>query len=66
MDIARTLLERIVEQPVADMNDVRIVGVELAAAAKLDELPKFAIWLRALVFLARALTDLARLKNSTM
>ena len=64
VDIARTLLERIVEQPVADMNDVLIVGVELAAAAELDELLEVGnLAVRALVFLARALDRLGQIEK---
>src|SRR4029078_7273391 len=38
MDVTRTLLERVREKPIADVNDVLIVCVELARASELDEL----------------------------
>ncbi len=38
MDVAGALLERVLEQPVADVDDVLVVGVELAAAAELHQL----------------------------
>jgi hypothetical protein len=38
MNIAGALLERVSEQPVADVDDVLVVGVELAASAELDQL----------------------------
>ena len=38
VDVARALLERVVEQPVADVDDVLVVGVELAAPAQLHQL----------------------------
>src|SRR5262245_26095424 len=38
MNIARALLESKVEQPVADVNDVLVVGIELSAATELHEL----------------------------
>ncbi len=38
MDVARALLERVIEQPVADVDDVLIVGVELAAPSQLHQL----------------------------
>ena len=38
VDIAGALLKRIGKQPVADMNDVRVVGIQLAAAPQLHQL----------------------------
>ena len=38
VDVARALLEGVLEQPVADVDDVLVVGVELAAAPELDQL----------------------------
>ena len=38
MDVARALLERIVEEPVADVNDMLVVGIELPATPQLHQL----------------------------
>jgi hypothetical protein len=38
VDVAGALVEGVIEQPVADVYDVLVVGVELAALAQLDEL----------------------------
>ena len=34
VDVARALLERVLQQPVDDVDDVLVVGVELAAACR--------------------------------
>src|SRR4051812_3411019 len=56
MDVARTLLERVGEKPIADVNDVLIICVELARASELDELLKVRdLTVGALVLRTRAL-----------
>ena len=56
VDVAGALLECVVEEPVADMDDVLVVGVELAAAAQLDQLFEVGdVAERALVLLRGAL-----------
>ncbi len=61
MDIAGTLLEGVLEQPVDDVDDVRVVGVRLlVAGAEVQQL--FEFWSTRVA----PLTDLARRKNSTV
>ena len=38
VDVGRALLERVLPQPVDDVDDVLVVGVELAVLAELDQL----------------------------
>jgi hypothetical protein len=38
VDVGGALLERVLPQPVDDVDDVRVVGVEVAVAAELDQL----------------------------
>ena len=42
VDVGRALLERVLPQPVDDVDDVAVVGVELALLAERDELLEIA------------------------
>ena len=60
MDVARPFLKSVIEQPVADVDDVLVVGVELTAASELHQLLEVGdVADRALVLHGRAL-DRAR------
>ena len=42
VDVGRALLERVLPQPVDDVDDVLVVGVEVAVLAELDQLLEIA------------------------
>ncbi len=64
MDVARALLERVREQPVANDDHVLVVGIELAALAELHELLEVAdAAVGALVFFARELDRLCEIEE---
>ena len=68
VDVGRALLERVLPQPVDDVDDVLVVGVEMAVLAELDELLEVAgeREVAACELSCAFFIDRARLKNSPM
>ena len=68
VDVGRALLERVLPQPVDDVDDMLVVGVELAVLAELDQLLEIAARTRCRRFEVSCafFIDRARLKNSPM
>jgi hypothetical protein len=67
VDVGGALFEGVLPQPVDDVDDVLVVGIDLLVAlAQFDQLFEVVAQARSLPWLVGLLIDLARLKNCVM